>query len=68
MILDVEKLKDIAVKHGVSLAEELVVELAFPALQQVVKESSSPIDDVILSALEAPLKKALLDALAKLKA
>jgi hypothetical protein len=68
MILDVEKLKDIAVKHGVNLAEELVVELAFPALQQVVKESSSPIDDVILSALEEPLKKALLDALAKLKA
>jgi hypothetical protein len=68
MILDVEKLKDIAVKHGVGLAEELIVELAFPALQQVVKESSSPIDDVILSALEEPLKKALLDALAKLKA
>lgn len=68
MILDVEKLKDIAIKHGVGMAEELVVELAFPALEQVVKESSSPIDDVVLAALEEPLKKALLDALAKLKA
>ena len=41
-------------------AVELVTVAVFPALQKVVKESATPIDDVLLAALEAPLKAEIL--------
>ena len=68
MKVDVEKLKAIGVKHGLQIAEEIAVELVFPALEEAVKASATPIDDAVLALLEEPLKKALTDLLAKAKA
>lgn len=62
------KLAEIAVKHGKAFVNEALVEVAFPALQEAVKVSSSPIDDVVLAALEEPLKKAILDLINKIGA
>ena len=64
VILD--DLKAVALKHAKALALDMVVVVAFPALKQVVKESASPIDDMVLAALEEPLKKALLDLIDKI--
>lgn len=63
--MDAQKAKEIVLKHGKAMGEELLVEVAFPALKQVVADTKSPIDDVVLMALEEPLKKAILDLLAK---
>ena len=51
---------EVVKKYGKLMAAELVTVVAFPALQTVVKESSTPIDDVLLAALEAPLKAEIL--------
>ncbi|HQZ60247.1 MAG TPA: hypothetical protein PLQ39_11270 [Acinetobacter sp.] len=51
---------EVVKKHGKAMAAELVTVVAFPALQTVVKESATPIDDVLLAALEAPLKAEIL--------
>lgn len=67
MSIDSQKLKQIAIKHGVALAEELAVEIAFPALEDVVAKSENKIDDALLASFEGPLKKAILDQLAKIK-
>ena len=66
MVVDVEKLKNVALKHALALAEELAVEVAFPALEAVVAASPNKIDDALLASFEDPLKKAILDQLAKL--
>jgi hypothetical protein len=67
MKFDVEKLKAIGVKHGIEICEEVSLELLFPALEQAVKESATPVDDMVLAALEVPLKAAFMAMLAKLK-
>ena len=67
MKIDAGKLKDIAVRHSLELAEELFVEIAFPALEAVVEQSENKIDDAILASFEEPLKKTILELLAKLK-
>lgn len=51
----------ILAKKAKEAALEIVTVAVFPALKKAVLESSSPIDDVVLAALEEPLKKALLD-------
>lgn len=63
----VEKLKDLAIKHGIAFAKEALIETAFPALKVAVEKSESKIDDVVLAALEEPLKKALIDLVDKVK-
>ena len=61
----VQKLAEVAKKHGIAFAKEALLEVAFPALKIAAKQTESPIDDVILAALEAPLKAALLQLLEK---
>lgn len=51
---------EVVKKHGKAMAAELVSVVAFPALAKVVKDSATPIDDVLLAALEAPLKAEIL--------
>lgn len=67
MKVDVEKLKAIAVKHGVPALEEILIELAFPLLEQAVAESENKLDDAILPVAEPLLKSAVYTLLGKLK-
>lgn len=48
-----------------AFAIELVVEAAIPALENAVKKSATPIDDVVVAALKAPLKDALIELIEK---
>jgi hypothetical protein len=58
------ELKEVALeivkKHGKAMAAELIEAVAVPALEEAVKSSATPIDDVVLAALKEPLKAALL--------
>ncbi len=58
---------ELAKKHGVAFAEELLTQAAFPLIEQAVKESATPIDDVILAALEPKLKEFIALKFAELK-
>lgn len=64
-----EVLEASAKKHLVpaakAMALELVLEAAIPALEQAVAKSSTPIDDVVVAALKAPLKQALVELIEK---
>lgn len=51
---------EILKKNAKVTALELISVVAFPALEKVVKDSATPIDDVLLAALEAPLKAEIL--------
>lgn len=57
---------DILKKHAVAAALELGEAFIFPALQEAVAKSENKIDDAVLMALEAPLKKAFADLIAKI--
>jgi len=57
---------EILKKKAKEAAVELVSVAVFPALQKVVKESATPIDDVVFAALEAPLKAELLKLVEKI--
>lgn len=61
-----KELGEIAKKHGKAMAIEMVDQVLFIALDEVVTKSATPIDDVVLAALKEPLKKALKDALEKI--
>lgn len=61
-----DKAKGIVLKHGKALAQELVVELAVPALEEAAKKSATPVDDMVVGALKEPLKQELLKQLEKL--
>ena len=61
-----KELGEIAKKHGKAMAIEMVDQVLFIALDDVVTKSATPIDDVVLAALKEPLKKALKDALEKI--
>lgn len=61
-----DKLIEITLKNGKAYASELVIEVLDPALQKVVADSSNPFDDVMYAAIKEPLKKAILDAIAKI--
>jgi hypothetical protein len=63
--MDTQKMKVIVLKHGKAMVQELVVELGFPELEKIVADSPQKIDDLVLAAMEEPLKKAILDLLAK---
>lgn len=60
------KLAEIAKKHAKAMAVELIEEVAVQALEEAVKKSATPMDDVVVAALKEPLKKALLDAVNKI--
>lgn len=51
---------EVVKKYGKLMAADLVTIVAFPALAKVVKDTATPIDDVLLAALEAPLKAEIL--------
>lgn len=55
-----EEILAIVVKHGKAMALELVEQVAIQALEEAVKKSETPIDDVIVAALKEPLKQALI--------
>lgn len=61
-----EQALEIVKQKAKEAAVELVTVAVFPALQKVVKESATPIDDVLLAALEAPLKAELLKLIEKI--
>lgn len=60
------QLGEIAKKHGKAMAIEMIDQVLFIALDEVVAKSATPIDDVVLAALKEPLKKALIEALQKI--
>ncbi len=57
---------EIAKKHGVAAALELIDVALIPALEEAAKKSVTPIDDVVLAALKEPLKQALKDLIGKI--
>lgn len=57
---------DILKKHGKAMVAEMVVELLEPAVNEMVKKSQTPIDDVLAAAMLPALKAAMLDQLNKL--
>ncbi len=67
MKVDIEKLKAIALKHGVPAVEEILVELAFPLLEEAVASSSNKIDDAILPLIEPAMKSAVISWLENLQ-
>ena len=61
-----EKMLEVVKKHGKAMAMEMVDEIVFAALEEVVKDSSNPFDDVMYGVLKEPLKKALVDLINKI--
>jgi hypothetical protein len=59
-------LKEILMKHAKAMAIEMLEAAAIPALEQAVKNTPTPIDDLAVAALKEPLKKALMDLVGKL--
>lgn len=53
---------EIAKKHGIAMAKELVLLAVIPAIEEVVAKSENKIDDVVLAAL----KSAIVEAVEKL--
>lgn len=53
----------IAKKHGKAFAAEMIIEVAFPAIETAVAKSETKIDDMALAALKEPAKSALLEFL-----
>lgn len=64
--MDKAQVLDIVKKHGKAMALELVEAAAIPALEEAVKKSATPIDDVVLAALKEPLKQALKEMIEKI--
>jgi len=58
--------KAIVLKHGKEMALELVAQAAIPALEEAVKKTTTPIDDLVVAALKEPLKQALIDLIGKI--
>lgn len=56
----------IVVKKAKEAAVELITVAVIPALEKVVKDSATPIDDVVLAALKEPLKAELLKLVEKI--
>jgi len=61
-----EQALEIVKKKVKEAAAELVSVAVFPALEKVVKDSATPIDDVVLAALKEPLKAELLKLIEKI--
>ena len=58
--------KEVALKHGKALANEMLDIVIVPALEAAVAKSATPIDDVVIAALKAPLKLDLIDLFEKI--
>jgi hypothetical protein len=61
-----DKMLEVVKKHGKAMAIEMVEEVVFAALEDVVKDSSNPFDDMMFNVLKEPLKKAILDQINKI--
>jgi hypothetical protein len=61
-----DKVKVVAVKHLKAMVAEIAAEAIMPALKAAAAKSATPIDDMVLVALEAPLKEELAKLLNKL--
>lgn len=61
-----KKSKMIALKHAEELVKEQLAEVAFPMLQLAVQKSATPIDDMVLKALEEPMKQAAMELAGKI--
>lgn len=57
--------KEKALAHAKGLAVD-IVELVPVALKIAAKQTANPVDDIVVAALEEPLKKALQDLIAKI--
>lgn len=55
------KALEITLKHAEMALKDVMVELAFPVLKAAVEKSESKIDDMVLAALEEPMKRAVLE-------
>ena len=55
------KALELTLKHAEMALKDVMVELAFPALKLAVEKSESKIDDMVLAALEEPMKIAVLE-------
>ena len=62
----VQKLLEIAKKHGKEIAIELINEVLEPALKEAVSKSSTPIDDAVVAALLPSVKAELLKLIEKI--
>jgi hypothetical protein len=58
--------KEILYKYAKALAMELVEVVAIPALEQAVKNTATPIDDIAVASLKQPLKDSLKELLEKI--
>jgi hypothetical protein len=61
-----DKALEVVKKHGKAMAAEMIEEVVFLALEDVVKDTSNPFDDMMYNALKEPLKKAILDQINKI--
>lgn len=61
LAVEKQKAMEESLKAVEMLAKVLVEAVVFPALEKVVADSSTKIDDMVLAAMEAPLKKACLE-------
>lgn len=61
-----QKLAEVVKKHGKEMAKEIVLEVIFVAVEQAVKESKNPIDDMVLASLEGPIKQKALELIEKI--
>lgn len=57
---ELSQIKEIVLGHAKQSAKEIILSVAYPALEKVVKESSTPIDDLVLAAMGEKLKEELL--------
>jgi hypothetical protein len=58
--------KNIALKHVEAMLKEQMVLVAFPMLKLAVEKSATKIDDMVLGALEEPMKAAALELIEKI--
>lgn len=63
---EIAQIKEILVGHAKESAKEIVLSVAYPALEKVVRESSTPIDDMVLAAMGEKLKEELLKLIEKI--
>jgi len=60
-----QKALEILKKHGKAMTQEMVEEVVFAAIEQVVKDSSNPFDDAMYAVLKQPLKDAIANMIGK---
>lgn len=58
-------LKQLSEKWGKQLGVELIDAAIFPLIEEVVKESKNPIDDMLFAVGKGPIRNALVDFIGK---